>query len=136
VVIQVQDDAGNWTIADALLLPRGSAVLPASGSIPPDLLANPDRWKNARDEPLVSTALQAVDGSGVVSAYPGDRWCGITFGPDGMVVAGGGVMVLAAATTAPTDAACPARCRDAREVRGVLVSRYGVPVALNGWGEL
>ncbi|HEY4300383.1 MAG TPA: prepilin-type N-terminal cleavage/methylation domain-containing protein [Candidatus Didemnitutus sp.] len=135
LVTQAHGDDGTWIVAAAIQLPRGTALIPAPVSIPPALLSEPDHWINSRDEPLVSTALLAMDGSGLVGPYPDDVWCGIAFGPDGMVAAGGGVLVLAEAKPVSTDATCPLRCRDARSVRGVLLSRYGVPVALNGWGE-
>ncbi|HVU16563.1 MAG TPA: prepilin-type N-terminal cleavage/methylation domain-containing protein [Candidatus Didemnitutus sp.] len=136
LVVQEQVDDGSWKSAATVTLPRGTVILPPNGVVSATLLVGKDPWVDTNGQALESTALLPVAGTGLVPAFPDELWCGLTFDPEGSVVSAGGNIIVASCRPEPGDSSCPLRCASARGVRGVLVSRYGIPVSLNGWGEI
>jgi len=135
LVLQEQDTNGAWRDVTEQFLPEGVRVLPARGSTPPGLLIDPGSWTTPAGGALESSALAVVLGPGEVTAHLDDTWGVVVFGAAGDPVPPGGTVVIAGARRVPPGQTVPVTLSNPLEVRGVRISRYGVPVPLNGWNE-
>jgi type II secretory pathway pseudopilin PulG len=135
LVLQEQTTDGGWQMVTSASLPDGAAVVPARSLTPAGLLADPDRWRKSDGGVLESSALAELAGPAAVAAFPGDSWGAIAFTPSGTPEPAGGCLALALARTMPPGHTPPVQLCNPQDVRGVRLSRYGVPVMLNGPDE-
>jgi hypothetical protein len=136
LVLQEQVSSGGpWQVVTDAFLSQGVCVLPEQSNAPTGLLADPDGWITSSGGTLDSSALSVLTEEAAVAAYPDDSWSMITFSSAGAPDPPGGLIVLATARTVPPGESLPVQLLDPQNVRGVRLSRYGVPVRLNGRSE-
>jgi Tfp pilus assembly protein FimT len=136
VVQEKATDTDAWQMVADAYLPAGTCVLPEQSNQLAALLAGPEGWTRSNGSLIDSSALATSAEPAAVPAFPTDTWTRVEFSPDGTPDPSGGLMVVATSrTTAPTESV-PVQLANPGEVRGLLLSRYGVAVWLNDRSEL
>lgn len=134
----------DWEVVESLRLPAGCYVMPASLSAAAGLVENESAWKR-RSAPTQSLASDLFAGQTLVLQLPGEdrmqRWTGVAFTAQGTLAPlhGGtppsGAWLLAAGNPRPPASSAagesPVRLVSPRQVRGVILSAYGVATLLS-----
>jgi hypothetical protein len=126
---------GGWATVAAVYLPAGVGVLPDAAHQAPGLLADATSWTGANGGALQSSALSALAEPAAVSGFPEDSWSLISFTAAGAPAPAGGAIMLATARPMPPGHDPPVQFLNPHNVRGLILSRYGVPLLVDDSGE-
>ena len=126
----------GWQSVDEWFLPQGVGIVPSRAFCPAGLLADEDSWTTADGRPIGSSALTVPAEAGAAPEYGESAWMAFAFGDDGAPVDAGGTFLVATLRATPPQSVVPVQLVGPQSVRGLLISRYGLPVRLNAWGDL
>lgn len=137
------DTAGEWsTVGRVTLLPPETIVLPYRTRVPAGLYETPAAWTkvwapSGGASELHSSSLAATPVRTAVQAAAVETWDVLVFTPK-LTTGNSGDLVLATVRRRPPgsypEGESPVRAESPQQVRGLAVSRYGVPALISGRG--
>lgn len=142
VVVQANDAGDQWRpVGEPILLPQGIYVVPPSGLAIPGVTLTGDGWNSQRSSTGLDTASVTLTERPydpqdypyqVTGAFDGRKYLKFkAFTPLGTIISGASGQNAFLVTTGKRNGPAEVSLDNSHMLRGVTVSRYGVPTLIN-----
>ncbi len=133
LIVMVEEAGGDWRAVDGFKLPDGVYLLPYRTRVPTGMFAVPADWRTANNQQaLGSSALAGAPMEFSYDAEMVESWEWLAFTPRGTVDGAGSLIAATGRERGPSEAGSSmVELVDPENVRGVMLSNYGVPRLLN-----